>query len=110
MSEFKTFPSSGPLEKAIIKDKYTFGVTGISSAKKRQVKILNIDGVEPDYNAIKSGRYTMYRPLYLTYSSLYKLPKMKKKKSNAFLNLLKVMKPLPLLKQMAWYRSKKDFI
>ena len=83
------FPSSGPLEKAIEKEKYTLGVTGISSARKRNVKILSLDGVTPDYETIKSGNYTMYRPLYLTYTSLYRLPEAEKKEVRRFLEFIK---------------------
>lgn len=85
----KSFPSSGPLEKAIEKEMYSLGVTGISSARKRNVKILNLDNTKPDYETIKSGNYTMYRPLYLTYSSLYKLPAHEKKEVKRFLKFIK---------------------
>ena len=56
------------------------------------VKILNLNGIKADYERIKSGNDFMYRPLYLTYTSLYKLPKNEKRKLNAFLSLFKVMK------------------
>ncbi len=85
----KYFHSSGPLEKAIEKDKSALGVTGISSARKRNVKILSLDGIKPDYETIKSGHYTLYRPLYLTYTSLYKLPKAEKKEVRRFLDFIK---------------------
>lgn len=57
--------SSGPLEKAVEDKLSTIGVTGISSAKKRNVKILKLAGKEPSYDNIKSGEYLLYRPLYL---------------------------------------------
>lgn len=85
----KYFPSSGPLEKAIEKEKFTLGVTGISSARKRNVKILSLDGITPDYETIKSGHYTLYRPLYLTYTSLYRLPEAEKKEVRRFLAFIK---------------------
>ncbi|MCU7957321.1 MAG: substrate-binding domain-containing protein [gamma proteobacterium symbiont of Bathyaustriella thionipta] len=85
----RNFPSSGPLEKAIEKETYSFAVTGISSARKRDVKVLKLDGIKPDYKTIKSGNYTMYRPLYLTYTSLYKLPKNEKKEVKRFLEFIK---------------------
>jgi len=88
-SAAKTFPSSGPLEKAIVTEKNSLGVTGISSARKRNVKVLSLDGIKPDYDTIKSGNYTMYRPLYLTYTSLYKLPKNEKKEIRRFLEFIK---------------------
>lgn len=59
------FKSSGPLEKAVESNRYSLGMTGISSARKREVKIVKLDEKEPDYNNIKSGQYLLYRPLYL---------------------------------------------
>lgn len=66
--EFKTnyvVRSSGPLEKAIEKDPYALGITGVSSARKRNVKIQDFDGKTPSYDNVKSGDYGLYRPLYL---------------------------------------------
>lgn len=57
--------SSGPLEKGIEKNPLGIGVTGVSSAKRRNVKILTLEGYEPSYENIKNGDYTLYRPLYL---------------------------------------------
>lgn len=57
--------STGPLEKAIESGPWAVGVTGVSSARKRQVKMLQLAGVEPTYANIKQGRYLLYRPLYL---------------------------------------------
>lgn len=57
--------SSGPLEKGIMKNVNGIGVTGISSAKRRDVKILPLNGKAPSYENIKSGNYVLYRPLYL---------------------------------------------
>jgi phosphate transport system substrate-binding protein len=64
----KSFPSSGPLEEAVVKTPDSMGVTGVSSARLRDVKILALEGVTPTYEAIKSGSYRMYRPLYLVYN------------------------------------------
>jgi phosphate transport system substrate-binding protein len=61
------FPSSGPLERAVEANPWSIGVTGISSAQKRDVKILTLDGMEPSYDNIRSGAYTLYRPLYVAY-------------------------------------------
>jgi phosphate transport system substrate-binding protein len=60
--------SSGPLEKAVQKDVTAMGITGISSARKRKVKIIGFDGRKPDYENIKNGSYGLYRPLYLVTS------------------------------------------
>jgi phosphate transport system substrate-binding protein len=57
--------SSGPLEKAIEKDRYAIGITGISSARKRDVKIASLDGKVPSYENVRNGEYGLYRPLYL---------------------------------------------
>ena len=63
----KTFPSSGPLEKAIETTPNAIGVSGISSAQKRNVKLLSLEGKAPTYDNIKAGHYMLYRPLYITY-------------------------------------------
>jgi len=42
-------------------------ISGISSARLRDLKILNLNGVSPDTESIRSGGYLLYRPLYLTY-------------------------------------------
>lgn len=57
--------SSGPLEKGIVKNKFGIGTTGISSAKRRDVKLMQLNGKSPSYEHIKSGEYVLYRPLYL---------------------------------------------
>lgn len=58
--------SSGPLEKAVSSTAVNgIGITGISSAKKRDVKILKLEGKAPSYENIKSGNYLLYRPLYV---------------------------------------------
>jgi len=63
----KIFKSSGPLEKAVIDDPNAISISGISSARLRDVKILKLNNKYPDYNTIKSGQYVLYRPLFLTY-------------------------------------------
>lgn len=63
-SKFKV-RSSGPLEKAVVKDPYAIGITGISSARKRDVKIIGFDGKKPSYQNLAKGKYALYRPLYL---------------------------------------------
>ena len=57
--------STGPLEKKVEKIKTAIAIDGISSAKKRKVKFLSLDGVEPSKENIGSGKYPLYRPLYL---------------------------------------------
>ncbi|WP_455208446.1 phosphate ABC transporter substrate-binding protein [Kaarinaea lacus] len=58
-------PSSGPLEKGIEKDPLGIGITGISSARKRNVQIAQFDGKSPTFENVRNGSYGLYRPLYL---------------------------------------------
>lgn len=64
----RTFKSSGPLEKAIMENSNAIAVTGISSARLRDVKILKLDDIEPTTSNVRRGKYKLYRPLYLTYN------------------------------------------
>ncbi len=81
----QTFPaakymvkSSGPLEKGIQKNLLGIGITGISSAKRRKVKVLKLDGKAPTYENIKKGDYLLYRPLYLVTKGKRSAPKVRK--------------------------------
>ncbi|GBD95320.1 phosphate-binding protein PstS 1 precursor [bacterium BMS3Abin06] len=60
------FKSTAPLEKKIEKTLTAFGVTGISSAKKERLKVLSLDGVTPTKENIASGKYPLFRPIYIT--------------------------------------------
>lgn len=60
--------STTPLEKKVEKVKTAIAFDGISSAKKRKVKFLSLDGVSPSKENIASGKYALYRPLYLAYN------------------------------------------
>ncbi len=60
--------SSGPLEKACESDIDAIAITGVSSARKRNVKIIKFDGMTPSYSNLKAGKYFLYRPLYLVTS------------------------------------------
>lgn len=62
------FKSSGPLEKAIMTDEHAIGISGISSARLRDLKILTLNGKKADYLSIRRGNYGLYRPLFLTYN------------------------------------------
>lgn len=66
--------SSGPVEKGVVKNINGFGVSGISSAKKRKLKLLKLDGKAPNYENIKNGSYALYRPLYLVIKRGNKTP------------------------------------
>jgi len=60
-----SFKSSGPLEKAVEENPNAIAMTGISSARKRDFKIVNLEGKDPSYANIKDGKYLLYRPLYI---------------------------------------------
>lgn len=64
----KVHKSSGPLEKAVEANPNAVGITGVSSARKRKVKILQLQGKEPSYDNIRSGEYLFYRPLYIAHN------------------------------------------
>ncbi len=59
------FKSTGPLEKKIVRTPGSLGMDGISSARRVAVKILKVNGIEPTKANIASGRYPLFRPLYL---------------------------------------------
>jgi phosphate transport system substrate-binding protein len=62
----KEFPASGPLERAILKDKYAIGISGISSAKKRDLNIISVGGYYPNKENIMSSKYKLFRPIFLS--------------------------------------------
>lgn len=57
--------SSGPIERSIEKEIGGIAITGVSSARKRDVKIISMDSKSPTYENVKNGSYGLYRPLYL---------------------------------------------
>ena len=59
------FPSSGPLEKAAEANPNAIAISGVGSARRRDLKILTLDGVEPTFDHIRDGDYMFYRPLFL---------------------------------------------
>lgn len=61
----KVMASTGPVEKEVETNPNAFAVTGISSAAKREFKMLKLEGKEPNYDTVRSGEYLLYRPLYL---------------------------------------------
>jgi phosphate transport system substrate-binding protein len=56
---------SGPVEEMVEQDTWAMGVTGFSSARRRPVKVLPLEGVRPSYENIAQGKYPLFRPLYL---------------------------------------------
>jgi phosphate transport system substrate-binding protein len=63
----QVFPSTGPLEQEVEVDANAIGITGVSSARKRKVKILDLNDKSPSYENVQAGNYLLYRPLYLAY-------------------------------------------
>ena len=57
--------STGPLESKVEKVVGAMAIDGISSARKRAVKVLSIDGVAPTKENVASGAYSLFRPLYI---------------------------------------------
>ena len=57
--------SSGPIERSVEKEIGSIAITGVSSARKRNVKIISMDNKSPTYENVKNGSYGLYRPLYL---------------------------------------------
>lgn len=61
----RQFPSSGPLEKAVESNPNAVAISGVGSARRRDVKILTLDGIAPTFENIRDGHYMFYRPLFL---------------------------------------------
>jgi len=57
--------SSGPLEERLEQERWAIGITGISSARKRLLKMLALDGKEAILENVASGAYVTFRPLYV---------------------------------------------
>jgi len=64
-------PSSGKIEQAIEKDPNGLGVSGISSSRQRNLKMLSLNGAEPNSENLKSGKYKYYRLLFLVAGKQY---------------------------------------
>lgn len=57
--------STGIVEQLVVKTPASFGASGFSSARKRAVTMLALDGVKPTKQTIVEGTYPLRRPLYL---------------------------------------------
>jgi phosphate transport system substrate-binding protein len=68
------------LEKDIVTNPNGIGTTGISSARKLKgiAKVLKLDGKEPSVENIRTGKYLLYRPLYIVTHLQEKDPEVKK--------------------------------
>jgi len=60
-----TLVSTGIVEQIVEKSPGAFATTGFSSARKRQVKMLALNGVAPTKENIIAKKYPLARPLYL---------------------------------------------
>ena len=60
--------SSGPVEELLERTPSAIALTGVSSARRRHLKVLGLDDVEPTAENIAAGRYRYFRPLYLAHS------------------------------------------
>ncbi|MEJ2696133.1 MAG: phosphate ABC transporter substrate-binding protein [Candidatus Sulfobium sp.] len=58
-------PSSGIVEQLVERTPDGFAATGFTSARKRKVKILKVNGVYPTIKTIVDGTYGLRRPLFL---------------------------------------------
>lgn len=56
---------SDGVEQVVEKEPGAIAVSGVSSAQKRDVKLVQINGKAPTPENIKDGSYLLYRPLYL---------------------------------------------
>lgn len=57
--------STGFVEQTVAKTPGGFATTGFPSARKRSVKILKVNGVNPTTRTIRNNRYPLKRPLFL---------------------------------------------
>lgn len=57
--------SSGKIEKAVEEDPNALAVSGISSSRHRDVKMLSLDGIAPSLDTLKAGEYPLFRLLFL---------------------------------------------
>lgn len=72
--------SSGPVEELCEQATHAIAVTGVSSARQRDLKILAIDGLQPTAENIASAKYPYFRPRFLAHP-----PRLDSRQSN-FLN------------------------
>lgn len=63
----RMFDSNESLEQALLENPNAIAISGVSSARLQEVKIVALDGVSPSVDNIKNGKYSLYRPLYLSY-------------------------------------------
>lgn len=57
--------SSASVEELVSEEPRALGLSGFASARRRDLKLLAVDGVVPTRETIAAGRYRLVRPLYL---------------------------------------------
>lgn len=65
----QVFPSTGPIEKAVAATPWSLAIDGVSSARKTKLKMLSIHGTLPTKANVATGRYPLFRPLYIAVGS-----------------------------------------
>ena len=63
----RVFDSIEVLEQSLTQNANAIAITGVSSAHIQDVKIVALNGVKPSVQNIKTGDYSLYRPLFLSY-------------------------------------------
>ncbi|RJQ40258.1 MAG: phosphate ABC transporter substrate-binding protein [Nitrospiraceae bacterium] len=61
----KLVPTGGMVEQTVEKTPDGFAASGFTSARKRNLKILKVDGISPTKENIIKNRYKLKRPLFL---------------------------------------------
>ena len=64
----RMFDSSESLEQALLENPNAIAISSVSSAGLQDIKVIALDGVSPTVDTIKTGEYSLYRPLYLSYN------------------------------------------
>ncbi|MCB0219305.1 MAG: phosphate ABC transporter substrate-binding protein [Chrysiogenetes bacterium] len=65
----QVFASTGPIEKAVAATPWSLAIDGVSSARKTKLKLLSIHGTLPTKANVATGRYPLFRPLYIAVGS-----------------------------------------
>jgi phosphate transport system substrate-binding protein len=74
--------STGIVEQMVEKTPEGYAASGFSSARKRDVKMLKVNGVYPSKSNIASGKYPLKRPLFIL------LPKKPKPETKRFIDFV----------------------
>jgi phosphate transport system substrate-binding protein len=61
----KLLPTGGMVEQTVEKTPEGFAASGFTSARKRELNILKVNGIPPTKKNIINGRYPLKRPLFL---------------------------------------------